>query len=201
MLSRLARRFSITSPKFFLFLAGASAIFVYLLSPTRDALDKFSAPYEGSPLWLLRSMPEGHRMLSAFILVGLLAISMTSTKLCLLLTGASVIFVYLVSPMRDPAYQPMRGMSGSQLWWLKGMREDHWVLGAFILAGLLAINLTLNLWQWYFSQPYLTDEKHQAGILLRHFVNGMMYFAIGVVMWWVLYFVFLFYLLMQWLVD
>jgi hypothetical protein len=74
--------------------------------------------------------------------------------------------------MRDPAYQPMRGMSGSQLWWLKGMREDHWVLGAFILAGLLAINLTLNLWQWYFSQPYLTDYQHQAGILLRHFVNG-----------------------------
>jgi hypothetical protein len=95
----------------------------------------------------------------------------------------------------------MGGWSGSELWWLKGMREDHWVLGAFILAGLLAINLTLNLWQWYFEHPYLTDDQHQSGILLRHFVNGVMYLAIGIVMWWLLYAVFVFYLLGQWLLD
>jgi len=202
MLSRLARRFSITSPKFFLFLAGASAIFVYLLSPTRDALDKFSAPYEGSPLWLLRSMPEAHRMLSAFILVGLFAISIMSTKLIGLLTGASVVFVYLVSPTRNPDFGKFSAPDGgSQLWWLQDMREGHWMLGAAILSTLLAINLTLNLRQWCGILTNLMAHLHQRNILMGHFLVGMMHFVVGIVIWVLLSYVSVIYLLMQWVVD
>jgi len=204
MLSQLVRHLSITSTKFYLFLAGASAIFVYFLSPTRESVYQLIGANLGLRLWWLDDLPmvpEEHKMLAAFILVGLLAISIMSTKLLGLLTGASIVFVYLVSPTRDPAYKPMGGWSGSQLWWLQDMREGHWMLGASILATLLAINLTLNLWQWCGIQTDTMANLHGENTLLSYFLVGMMHFVAGIVIWVSLSYVFVFYLLMQWLVD
>ena len=127
--------------------------------------------------------------------------SITSTKFFLLLTGASAIFVYLVSPTRDPAYKPMGGWCGSQLWWLQDMREGHWMLGAAILSTLLAINLTLNLRQWCGILTNLMAHLHQRNILMGHFLVGMMHFVVGIVIWVLLSYVSVIYLLMQWVVD
>ena len=204
MLFRLPRRFSLTSTKFFLLLAGASAIFVYFLSPTRESAYQLIGANLGLWLWWLDDLaivPEEHKMLAAFILVGLFAISIMSTKLLGLLTGASIVFVYLVSPTRDPAYKPMGGWSGSQLWWLQDMREGHWMLGAAILSTLLAINLTLNLRQWCGILTNLMAHLHQRNILLGHFLVGMMHFVVGIVIWVLLSYVSVIYLLMQWVVD
>jgi hypothetical protein len=101
----------------------------------------------------------------------------------MLVTVASVVFVYLVSPLRDPAFQPNSANAGSPVWWVKGVREDVWVLVAFILAGLLAINSMLVLWTLRIGR--------QIGLLMM----------VGLGMWLALYYVFLFYLLGQWLVD
>ncbi len=204
MLFQLARRFSITSTKFFLLLAGASAIFVYFLSPTRKPVHQLIGANLGWRLWWLDDLPivpEEHKILAAFIFVGLLAISIMSTELIGLLTGASIVFVYLVSPLRDPAYQPMGANGGSQLWWLQDMREGHWMLGASILAALLAINLTLNLWQWFGTLTNLTAHQHRAEILLSRFLVGIMHFISGIAMWLLLSNMFMFYLLMQWIID
>jgi hypothetical protein len=98
-------------------------------------------------------------------------------------TVASGIFVYLVSPLRDPAFQPNSANAGSLVWWLKGMPEDVWVCAAVILAGILAINSMVVLWRLQIAR--------QTEMLM----------TLGLVMWWLLYQVFLGYLLGQWLVD
>jgi len=205
MVSQLVRRFSITSTKFFLLLAGASAIFVYFLSPTRESAYQLIGANLGLWLWWLDDLaivPEEHKMLAAFILVGLFAISIMSTKLLGLLTGASVVFVYLASPTRNPDFGKFSAPDGgSQLWWLQDMREGHWMLGAAILSTLLAINLTLNLRQWCGILTNLMAHLHQRNILLGHFLVGMMHFMVGIVIWVLLSYVSVIYLLMQWVVD
>jgi hypothetical protein len=150
MLSQLAQRFSISiaSTKFYLLLAGASAFYIYFLSPTRyPALSEFLIPNGVSPFWWLHLLCEDYGALAAFTLVGLLASLIRSTKFYLLLTGASAFFVYMVSPTRDPDFGKIYNNGGSSIWWLEGMNEYHWTLLAVILAALLAINLTLDLWQ------------------------------------------------------
>ncbi len=75
------------------------------------------------------------------------------------------------------------------------------MLAAIILAALLAIKVTLNLWQLFGSQTNLTPHQHQDGIPLIHFVIDVMPYVIGVSMWWILSYVFFLYLLEQCLID
>ncbi|MBD0344367.1 MAG: hypothetical protein ICV63_05945 [Coleofasciculus sp. Co-bin14] len=109
--------------------------------------------------------------------------SIASLIFLVLVTGASAIFVYLVSPLRDPAFQPNSGNAGSLVWWLQGVPEGNWLLAAAILAGLLAINSMLVLW-------YLRIARQITMLML-----------FGFWMWLLLYYLFLFHLTAQWLVD
>lgn len=61
--------------------------------------------------------------------------------------------------------------------------EDVWLWAAGILAALLAINSMLVLWTLQIAR--------QIGMLM----------TLGLAMWLLLYYVFVFYLLGQWLVD
>ncbi len=133
--------------------------------------------------------------------------SIPSTKFFLLLTGASAIFTYLVSPMRDPDFgTPKYFNKVSPHWWLEGVHEDHWTLAALILAGMLAISLTLDLWHLC-KLGILATHRHRAWIpswteqLRDYFWIGMLLFVAGIVMWVLLSCVFVLYLAMQWLVD
>lgn len=114
-----------------------------------------------------------------------LGCSVVSFVVLLIVTAASAIFVYQVSPLRNPAFQPNSANAGTLVWWLQDVREDDWMLAAFILSGLLAINFTLVL--WYLR--ILTRET----ILFWHFL-----FSFGT--WLLLWYVFVFYLLGKWLV-
>ncbi len=109
--------------------------------------------------------------------------SIASLIFLILVTVASVIFVYLISPLRDPAFQPNSANAGTLVWWLKDVREDVWVWAAFILAGLLTLNSLLALWT--------LQRVRQIGLLI----------TLGLLMWYMLYYVFMLYLLGQWLVD
>jgi hypothetical protein len=66
-----------------------------------------------------------------------------SLGILLLLTIASGIFVYLVSPLRDPSFQPNSANGGTLVPWLQSVRERDWIRGATGLAALLATNLAL----------------------------------------------------------
>ena len=124
--------------------------------------------------------------------------SIASLSFLLVLTGASAIFVYLVSPLRDPAFQPNSANASSLVWWLQGVHEDHWLLVSVILAGLLSINFTLVVWRWCQSRIILAAHGYRR--ILREIVL-LMHFMLGIGMWLLLRYVFLFYLLDQWLVD
>ncbi len=132
--------------------------------------------------------------------------SITNTKFFLLLTGASAIFAYLVSPTRDPDFGKFSARSGgSSLWWLQGVPENYWVLAAFILAGLLSISLTLELWRRYKSQDLVAYQQRsiprKTAQLIDFLLSMMEYFIIGILMWFLLFYGFICFLLAQWLID
>jgi hypothetical protein len=111
--------------------------------------------------------------------------------LLLLLVVASIVFVYQVSPLRDASFQPDSANAGSLLPWLQGVHEATWFLGSALLAGLLATNLVLLLWQW--SQPR-SDPSPK-------FLLFMLWSGVGVILFSCLKLMFVGYLMAQWLID
>jgi hypothetical protein len=85
--------------------------------------------------------------------------------------------------LRDPTFEPDASNAGTPVQWLKDVKEDDWVGTGSILAALLALNSMLVLW----TQEIVT--------------NILALIMLGWGMWWLLHYVFLFYLLGQWLVD
>ena len=86
-----------------------------------------------------------------------------SLGILLLLTIVGGVFVYQVSPLRDPSFQPISGNAGSLLPWLQGVRESDWIRGATVLAALLASNIVLLFSQWLQSRstPTVLQRLHQ----------------------------------------
>jgi hypothetical protein len=127
--------------------------------------------------------------------------ALTSLILLFLLVGIASVFVYQVSPLRDPSFQPNSANAGSLLPWLQGVSEGVWLQGANVLAALLATNITVVVYQH--SQFFTLPAIRQQG-----FPHGMSQFT-TIVIWgvfWVVIFggfwmAFLGYLLGQWLVD
>ncbi len=110
-------------------------------------------------------------------------LSIASLIFLVLVTVLSAIFVHEVSPLRDPAFQPNSANAGPEITELDGVSENNWLQAAVILSGLLATNFTLVLWK------------------LRMWRDTGALLMLGLMMWLLLYFVFLFYLLGQWIVD
>ncbi|BAZ49092.1 hypothetical protein NIES4103_17030 [Nostoc sp. NIES-4103] len=115
--------------------------------------------------------------------------SIFSLVLILLLTVASIIFVYLVSPLRDPTFQPNSANGGSLIPWLKSVKESDWLLGSNILAFLLSSNITLVIWQQWLSKKNPRLLYFLVTIVVL--VLLLCFFSYG----------FLLYLLAQWLID
>jgi hypothetical protein len=107
------------------------------------------------------------------------------------LVVSSGVFVYQVSPLRDSSFQPGSANAGSLIPWMQGVGEDTWMLGASVLAGLLATNLVFIFWQWSQSSTNVIQKI----LLLTCWIG------VGVIIFTSLYLLFLFYLLGQWLVD
>ena len=129
-----------------------------------------------------------------------------SLGLLLLLTVASGLLVYLVSPLRDPAFQTDSANAGSLIPLVRQVQERYWIWGAAGLAGLLATNLVLLLWQ--LGQPLRTvliAVQEQRGIAAVWWgaLIGLVgvYVVLGLVLFAGLWVVFIGYLVGQWLVD
>ncbi|MBD2354896.1 hypothetical protein H6G41_09715 [Tolypothrix sp. FACHB-123] len=112
-----------------------------------------------------------------------------SLLLLLLLTVANGIFVYLVSPLRDPTFQPNSANAGSLLPWMKGVTETHWLWGANILAFALSSNITLITWQ-----KWVVNKNHQWLRLMLLVLGWILLFSF-------LWMAFLTHLFSQWIVD
>jgi hypothetical protein len=103
----------------------------------------------------------------------------------------SAVFVHQVSPLRDSSFKPTHYNAGSLIPWMRGVSEDTWLQGASVLAGLLATNLVFIFWQW--SQS--STNAIQKILLLTCWI------AVGLLIFISLNWMFLFYLLAQWIVD
>ncbi|MBW4428964.1 MAG: hypothetical protein KME50_32250 [Nostoc desertorum CM1-VF14] len=115
--------------------------------------------------------------------------SIYSLMLLLVLTITSRVFVYLVSPLREPTFQPNSANGGSLVPWMKGITESHWLWGANVLAFLLSSNLTFITWQqWVFH------KNHQWLRLSLMVLTWILLFSF----FWI---AFMSHLLSQWLID
>ncbi len=112
-------------------------------------------------------------------------LSIASLIFLILVTLASAIFMYLVSPLReDPTFQrPHAAYSATTVEWLSGVNDDVWANAAVILAGLLALNSMLVLWT--------LQRVRQIGRLI----------ILGLCMWFVLWYVYTWYLIGLVVVD
>ena len=122
--------------------------------------------------------------------------------LCIMLLGASGIFVYQVSPLRDPSFQANGTMNaGTLVPWLQNLSEKNWKFGAAILAAILATMLTVLLTQWCQPLDIHTIERRQRRS--RGWLEGFNILWIGI---WIVFFTVLWlasvaYLLNQWMID
>ncbi len=116
-------------------------------------------------------------------------IQFISLAFSLLLAVGWAIFVYQVSPLRDPSFQRLGGNGGTLIPWLSGVSESDWILSAQILAFALSINITFIFAQQvrYRGANWLIRLIATIGIWLMTFI--------------VFNFIFIFYLLSEWLVD
>lgn len=103
---------------------------------------------------------------------------------------AWVIFVYQVSPLRDPSFQPTVACAGGTLIpWLSGVGEDDWNLSAQLLAFSLSTNIA-----FIFAQ-----QIHYRGSnwLVRFIATT----GVWLIMFFASYFMFVAYLFRQCLID
>ncbi|MBD2092840.1 hypothetical protein H6F67_23600 [Microcoleus sp. FACHB-1515] len=122
-----------------------------------------------------------------------------SLKIILISTIACGVFVHLVSPLRDRSFVPNSANAGSIV--LPGVTESNWIFGAGILAALLATNVTLlGIANWLGHHPLI--DIFQPRIRLKRIISEVIVWSIvGFCLFWGLWFVFLIYLMAQWLVD
>jgi hypothetical protein len=115
--------------------------------------------------------------------------SILSLLFFLLLTISILIFFYLVSPLRDPTFQPNSANGGSLVPWLKSLKDSDWLFWSSILAFLLSSNITVVIWQ-----PKLSNPDKRLFYFLVMVISVVVIFCF-------FYYTFLIYLLTQWLID
>jgi hypothetical protein len=109
----------------------------------------------------------------------------------LLLVVAVGIFAYQVSPLRDPSFQPNSANAGSLIPWMRGFSDDTWLQVSYVLASLLTVNLVLLLRQ----------RSQSITSAIPRFLRLPLWTVLGVILFFVIELMFVFYLLGQWLVD
>lgn len=105
-----------------------------------------------------------------------------SFGLLFILAVASAVFADKVSPLRNPTFQPNSANAGSLLPWMRGVYESTWLTGSSILAGLLAISLTLVLRQWSEAQIPADSQSQNALGKIAGFWFHARWVAIGIVL-------------------
>lgn len=130
-------------------------------------------------------------------------LSVASFVIGLVLVGVSGLFVYQVSPLRAPTFEPNSANAGSLVPWLQGVNEQVWLNGAIALAVLLSTSLTTMIFQWI--QSRLSRHIPYRQSRFRRHAGQLMSISLMLVTWLLLcgifWMAFLIFLLEQWLVD
>jgi hypothetical protein len=111
----------------------------------------------------------------------------------LILTIGIGIFIHLVSPLRDPAFEPNSANAGSLLPWMRTISESHWTLGMNLFAIVVASSLTV------LTKLLSTVRNFRPSDLTQWTIGKVLqvesWFAIGSAAWIVFNLAFISYLL------
>jgi hypothetical protein len=108
----------------------------------------------------------------------------------LFFSDASAVFVHHVSSLRETNFQPNSANAGSLVPWLRGIREDTWLQGASVLAGLLAVSLVLIFRQWSQAEtPHSASPSQNVLSKIAGFLFSARWIAIGSILFMALWLV------------
>jgi hypothetical protein len=120
----------------------------------------------------------------------------------LLVTIACGIFVYQVSPLRDPSFVASGTLDArSSLPWAKGFGESDWLWGTVALAGVLASHSVHLIWQRYQNNRATWNMPQRSSNPIDRILNTTMWLGLGSVIFGVIFLFFVAFLLWQWLID
>ena len=120
--------------------------------------------------------------------------------LLVIITIAIGLFIYAISPLRDPTFQPNSYNAGSLIPWMRGFPEGSWSLGAIILAALLASSITvLTRHKVSYSRRSRSTTLPKSEVTRR--LQQICWFIMGTVLHLVLMIGFILYLFQQWIID
>jgi hypothetical protein len=119
--------------------------------------------------------------------------SLMIVGLILILTIGIGIFVHLVSPLRDPAFEPNSANAGSLLPWMGTISESDWILGLNLFAMVIASSLTV------LTKLLSTVRNFKSSDLTQWTIGQVLqveyWFAIGSAAWIIFNLAFISYLL------
>jgi hypothetical protein len=125
--------------------------------------------------------------------------SLIVTGFFLLVTISLGVFVYLVSPLRDPAFQPNSANAGSLIPWMRNISESDWGWVVFPLAIVDASSLTVLIKQFSPSRDFRASHPVKRRIL--QVLRFEFWLTLGSAICFILSLFFVFYLLEQWIID
>ncbi len=117
----------------------------------------------------------------------------------LLLTIAIGVFVYMISPLRDPSFQPNSANAGSLIPWMRNVSEKDWGWIVFPLAIADASSLTVLIKQ--FSPTRDMRSSHPVARRILQALRFEFWLVLGSVLCFIFSLGFVLYLLGQWIID
>ncbi|MGV0027816.1 hypothetical protein [Phormidesmis priestleyi] len=120
------------------------------------------------------------------------------------LTVPIALFIYRISPLRNPTFVPDSGNAGTLISRFRLITEQDWIQWATMFAGVLAVNSTIVLWQQFrhrfrTSRSLRVTRKGSRGIV--QVLSAIGWVAIGTALFTLIWITFVAYLLIQWIID
>ena len=104
-----------------------------------------------------------------------------SFGLIMTVTIAIGLFIHQISPLRDPTFQRDSANAGSLIPWMRGVSQQQWVLGANVLAGVVAISLTV-LFRHY-SHIRISRSAAPVKFAIAQILLALFCFVVGIILY------------------
>jgi hypothetical protein len=110
------------------------------------------------------------------------------------LTVPIALFIYQISPLRNPTFVPDSANAGTLISRFRFITEQDWIQWTTLFAGVLAVNSTIVLWQ-QFRYHFRTPQ----GII--RVLAAIGWLAIATALFALIWIAFMAHLLNQWIID
>ncbi len=112
------------------------------------------------------------------------------------LTVPMALFIYRISPLRNPTFVPNSANAGTLISRFRLITEQDWIEWATMFAGMLSVNATIVLWQEFHRRSRITQWQVPVRIL-----GAIAWLTIGTTLFALIWMTFVVYLLTQWIID